>query len=186
MTNINVLVQQYRRLLVQAPKLREQPSLTSPRALSRQASRLAHSSPYLGLLIRLTLRHVRRKSTSAPVLMYFSIPWKVTQPFRKLSHLPADDALLGTRVSVSDAELGRYTERMPRPANPINRPAYQGSNPVADIFSLWALKQTVKYLPRIAKNRDDTEARRQMLSVICESTQLIYTSHVHQVAMLTL
>ncbi|KAG6919435.1 hypothetical protein DXG01_006318 [Tephrocybe rancida] len=56
-----------------------------------------------------------------------------------------------------------YTERMPRPANPILRPAYQGSNPVADIFSMWALRTTVKYLPRIAKNRDDTEARRQML-----------------------
>ncbi|KAF8621658.1 hypothetical protein AX15_007672 [Amanita polypyramis BW_CC] len=56
-----------------------------------------------------------------------------------------------------------YTERIPRPANPILRPAYQGSNPVADIFSLWALQTTVKYLPRIAKNPDDGEARRQML-----------------------
>ncbi|KAH0587568.1 hypothetical protein H2248_006344 [Termitomyces sp. 'cryptogamus'] len=56
-----------------------------------------------------------------------------------------------------------YTERTPRPCNPILRPAYQGSNPVADIFSLWALRTTVKYLPRIAKNHDDTEARRQML-----------------------
>lgn len=56
-----------------------------------------------------------------------------------------------------------YTERMPRPANPILRPAYQGSNPVADIFSLWALRTTVQYLPRIAKNPDDVEARRQML-----------------------
>ncbi|KAF8204972.1 alcohol dehydrogenase [Pholiota molesta] len=56
-----------------------------------------------------------------------------------------------------------YTERTPRPANPILRPAYQGSNPVADIFSLWALQTTVTYLPRIAKNPDDAEARRQML-----------------------
>ncbi|KAF8655289.1 hypothetical protein AX16_003188 [Volvariella volvacea WC 439] len=56
-----------------------------------------------------------------------------------------------------------YNERTPRPANPILRPAYQGSNPVADIFSLWALQTTVKYLPRIAKNPDDEEARRQML-----------------------
>lgn len=56
-----------------------------------------------------------------------------------------------------------YYERMPRPSNPINRPAYQGSNPVADIFSLWALKQTVKYLPRVAKDREDKEAKQQML-----------------------
>ncbi len=57
----------------------------------------------------------------------------------------------------------RYTERVPRPSNPILRPAYQGSNPVADIFSMWALQTTVKYLPRIAKNPEDEEARRQML-----------------------
>ncbi|KDQ64499.1 hypothetical protein JAAARDRAFT_28128 [Jaapia argillacea MUCL 33604] len=56
-----------------------------------------------------------------------------------------------------------YTERTPRPSNPINRPAYQGSNPVADVFSLWALRQTVKYLPRVAKDREDREAKRQML-----------------------
>ncbi|TFK55701.1 Dehydroquinate synthase-like protein [Heliocybe sulcata] len=56
-----------------------------------------------------------------------------------------------------------YTERTPRPVNPINRPAYQGSNPVADVFSLWALRQTVKYLPRVAKDTEDREAKRQML-----------------------
>ncbi|KAI9574854.1 alcohol dehydrogenase [Boletus coccyginus] len=56
-----------------------------------------------------------------------------------------------------------YMERTPRPANPILRPAYQGSNPVADIFSMWALRTTVKYLPRIAKDSTDHEARSQML-----------------------
>ncbi|KAF7301672.1 alcohol dehydrogenase [Mycena indigotica] len=55
-----------------------------------------------------------------------------------------------------------YTKRT-RPSNPILRPAYQGSNPVADVFSFWALQTTVKYLPRVAKNTDDDEARRQML-----------------------
>ncbi|KAJ6613448.1 alcohol dehydrogenase [Mycena sp. CBHHK59/15] len=56
-----------------------------------------------------------------------------------------------------------YTERTPRPTNPVLRPAYQGSNPVADVFSMWALQTTVKYLPRVAKNSDDEEARSQML-----------------------
>ncbi|EJD01503.1 iron-containing alcohol dehydrogenase 1 [Fomitiporia mediterranea MF3/22] len=56
-----------------------------------------------------------------------------------------------------------YYERTPRPSNPINRPAYQGSNPVADIFSVWALKQTVKNLPRVAKDPTDREAKQQML-----------------------
>ena len=56
-----------------------------------------------------------------------------------------------------------YNERMPRPANPLQRPAYQGRNPISDVFSLWALKQTVKYLPRVARDRTDAEARGQML-----------------------
>ncbi|SNX85409.1 probable alcohol dehydrogenase [Melanopsichium pennsylvanicum] len=56
-----------------------------------------------------------------------------------------------------------YTERMPRPSNPLQRPAYQGRNPISDVFSLWALKQTVKYLPRVAKDKTDFEARGQML-----------------------
>lgn len=56
-----------------------------------------------------------------------------------------------------------YTERTPRPANPINRPAYQGANPISDIFSLNALKATVKYLPRAVRDPEDSEAQHQML-----------------------
>lgn len=56
-----------------------------------------------------------------------------------------------------------YSERMPRPQNPINRPAYQGANPISDIFSLQALRDTVKYLPRAVKDPDDFEAQSKML-----------------------
>ncbi|PGH31540.1 hydroxyacid-oxoacid transhydrogenase [[Emmonsia] crescens] len=56
-----------------------------------------------------------------------------------------------------------YNERTPRPTNPINRPAYQGANPISDIFSLQALRSTVKYLPRAVKDPDDAEAQSQML-----------------------
>jgi len=56
-----------------------------------------------------------------------------------------------------------YQSRTPRPSNPINRPAYQGANPISDIFSLQALKATVKYLPRAAKDPDDHEAQSEML-----------------------
>ncbi|MCJ1364439.1 hypothetical protein MMC16_003550 [Acarospora aff. strigata] len=56
-----------------------------------------------------------------------------------------------------------YHERVPRPTNPINRPAYQGANPISDIFSLQALRSTVQYLPRAVKDPDDHEAQSQML-----------------------
>ncbi len=54
-----------------------------------------------------------------------------------------------------------FDQRVPRPENPINRPAYQGANPISDIFSLQALRSTVKYLPRAV--RGDPEAQAQML-----------------------
>ena len=56
-----------------------------------------------------------------------------------------------------------YSSRYPRPTNPINRPAYQGSNPISDIFSLQALRSTVQYLPRAVHDPEDHEAQSQML-----------------------
>ena len=56
-----------------------------------------------------------------------------------------------------------YYERVPRPTNPILRPAYQGANPISDIFSLNALRSTVKYLPRAVRDPSDFEAQSQML-----------------------
>ncbi|KAF8533875.1 alcohol dehydrogenase [Trichophaea hybrida] len=56
-----------------------------------------------------------------------------------------------------------YYERTPRPSNPILRPAYQGANPISDVFSLKALQLTVKYLPRAVRDPEDAEAQSQML-----------------------
>ncbi|KAK4155702.1 sulfite reductase [NADPH] flavoprotein component-like protein [Chaetomidium leptoderma] len=56
-----------------------------------------------------------------------------------------------------------FHERTPRPTNPILRPAYQGANPISDIFSLNALRATVKYLPRSVRDADDMEAQSEML-----------------------
>ena len=55
-----------------------------------------------------------------------------------------------------------YTERSPRPTNPLNRPAYQGSNPISDVWSKHALGIIKKYFKRAVYNADDVEARSQM------------------------
>jgi len=51
----------------------------------------------------------------------------------------------------------------PRPERPILRPAYQGSNPISDIWSLEALRMTAKYIRRAVADPSDDEARAQML-----------------------
>ncbi|KAI1166213.1 iron-containing alcohol dehydrogenase-domain containing protein [Nemania serpens] len=56
-----------------------------------------------------------------------------------------------------------FNERIPRPTNPILRPAYQGANPISDVFSLSALRATVKYLPRSVRDPEDLEAQSEML-----------------------
>jgi len=55
-----------------------------------------------------------------------------------------------------------YTDR-PRPERPALRPAYQGSNPISDIWSLQAMRMVATYLVRAVENPEDDEARAQML-----------------------
>ncbi len=55
-----------------------------------------------------------------------------------------------------------YTSR-PRPASPMMRPAYQGSNPISDIWALQALRMVAQYLVPAVERPDDDEARAQML-----------------------
>lgn len=50
-----------------------------------------------------------------------------------------------------------------RPANPGERPPYQGSNPVADIWSMKALEFGGAYLARAANDGNDIEARGTMM-----------------------
>ncbi|XP_076350085.1 hydroxyacid-oxoacid transhydrogenase, mitochondrial-like [Tachypleus tridentatus] len=55
-----------------------------------------------------------------------------------------------------------YNQRSPCPVNPIERPAYQGSNPISDTWALNALKIIQRYFKRAVYNKDDLEARSSM------------------------
>jgi len=55
-----------------------------------------------------------------------------------------------------------YSQR-PLPNRPLLRPAYQGSNPISDVWSLQALRMVAQYLVRAVEDPSDDEARASML-----------------------
>lgn len=55
-----------------------------------------------------------------------------------------------------------YTQR-PRPAEPDQRPPYQGANPHSDLGSLEAIRLGGRFLVRAVRNSDDREARNAMM-----------------------
>lgn len=55
-----------------------------------------------------------------------------------------------------------YHQR-PAPEHPGMRPAYQGSNPISDVWALRAVEMVAKNLARAVHDPDDHEARGQML-----------------------
>lgn len=70
-------------------------------------------------------------------------------------------------LDVLSHALESYTaipfHQRPRPARPLERPAYQGANPISDIWALRALELVRDYLPRAVADPSDEEARGQML-----------------------
>jgi hydroxyacid-oxoacid transhydrogenase len=50
-----------------------------------------------------------------------------------------------------------------RPARPSQRAAYQGANPISDVWALEALRLLAEYLPRVYADPADTDARGRML-----------------------
>lgn len=55
-----------------------------------------------------------------------------------------------------------YTQRA-APDSPVMRPAYQGANPISDIWAAKALEMVSRYLVRAMSDPDDLEAREQTL-----------------------
>jgi hydroxyacid-oxoacid transhydrogenase len=55
-----------------------------------------------------------------------------------------------------------FTSR-PRPERPALRPAYQGSNPISDIWAMQAMRIVARRLVRVVDDPSDDEARAEML-----------------------
>jgi len=56
-----------------------------------------------------------------------------------------------------------------RPTSPAMRPAYQGSNPVSDVWSLHALRECARYLPRMAADPGGDEKARSGMCLAASS-----------------
>jgi hydroxyacid-oxoacid transhydrogenase len=63
----------------------------------------------------------------------------------------------------AESFLSRPFDTRPRPDSPDDRPPYQGSNPVADVWSAKALEFGGRYLRRAVADSDDLEARGFMM-----------------------
>jgi hydroxyacid-oxoacid transhydrogenase len=71
-----------------------------------------------------------------------------------------------TGLDVLSHALESYTalpfDQRPRPDQPQLRPAYQGSNPISDLWALEALRLVEQFLPRAVADPSDDEARSAM------------------------
>ena len=54
-------------------------------------------------------------------------------------------------------------DQRPRPERPILRPAYQGTNPISDLWAIQAMHMVATYLERAVRDPEDDEARGRML-----------------------
>ena len=72
-----------------------------------------------------------------------------------------------TGLDVLSHALESYTaipfDQRPRPARPIERPAYQGTNPISDMWAIRALELMAEFLPQAVADPSDDNARQQMM-----------------------
>lgn len=108
---------------------------------------------FLGLHLKAGISHAKLRPTMAIVdpLTTLTLPSQVTA---------------SSGMDVLSHALESYTcvpfDSKPKPADPMKRPAFCGSNPISDIWCEQALRLAGKYLPLAVANGDDREARYQM------------------------
>lgn len=88
----------------------------------------------------------------------------IVDPENTRTQPPAVAASSG--LDVLSHALESYTaipfDRRPRPQRPTLRPAYQGTNPISDLWAIRALEIVAEFLPRAVADTNDDEARGQM------------------------
>ena len=82
---------------------------------------------------------------------------------RSLSPEVTSAAGLDVVCHAAESYTARPFDARERPADPGERPPYQGSNPVADLWSARALEYGGRYLRRAVAGGDDVEARGHMM-----------------------
>lgn len=88
----------------------------------------------------------------------------IVDPDNTRTQPPAVAAAAG--LDVLSHALESYTaipfDRRPRPERPTLRPAYQGANPLSDLWAIRALEIVAQFLLRAVDDTSDDEARAQM------------------------
>jgi hydroxyacid-oxoacid transhydrogenase len=89
----------------------------------------------------------------------------LVDPLLTVSMPPEVTSSCGLDVVCHAAEsfLSKPYDARPKPESPDDRPPYQGSNPIADMWSGKALEFGGKFLRRAVKDGDDVEARGAMM-----------------------
>ena len=108
---------------------------------------------------------VERKAKTGIAHRFLKPTLGVIDPDNTRTLPPAVAASSG--LDVLSHALESYTairfDQRPKPESPLHRPAYQGSNPISDLWSLHALELMAEYLPRAFADPGDDEARGNML-----------------------
>jgi hydroxyacid-oxoacid transhydrogenase len=108
---------------------------------------------------------VERKAKTGIAHRYLRPTLGIVDPDNTRTLPPAVAASTG--LDVLSHALESFTaipyDTRPRPERPILRPAYQGANPISDMWALKALEMVARFLPRAFADTTDDEARAQML-----------------------
>lgn len=82
---------------------------------------------------------------------------------RTLPHMAAASTGFDVLVHALESFTNLPFDQREAPDSPASRPAYQGSNPISDVWAIRAIKIVSDYLVRAVSDRSDDEARSNML-----------------------